>query len=617
MILPSAKTVSTSRDMTEEFQGYNHNLRIAENQFYDMKNLTTDAYPLLSPRPERGYLTTIPSPNGLYATDKLVWVSGTKLYYDNQFKFDVTDSEKTFVTMGAYLIVFPDKIAYNTYTDTVIQMEVEFEPTANVSYTLCKVDGINYENVYVGDTEPSTTTYTLWLDTSTTPNVLKQYDSNASEWVSVATTYVKLTSTGIGKSFNEYDAVTITGSQDTQFNTDMIIYAKGDDYIVVAALIDAAFTQDISLHPMLLSRTVPDMDFVCEHENRIWGCSSSKHEIYACKQGDPLNWKCYMGISSDSYAATIGSPGKFTGAIAHAGYILFFKENVMHRVYGTMPSNYQISSLSCRGVEEGSHKSMVVVNEILFYKGRNGVCAYDGSLPAEISSDFGLEDYALAVAGGLHNKYYVSMRDMDYMYHLFVYDTVKHMWMHEDNTQARWFTYCNGGLYYIDIDNNLMVVNNEKIYRKLFPLMPQDQYSFPNVHLFPNKINEGSLESYMSFTYPDDALFPQPELYIGTRVYLDWFAESGEIGISSPDNKYISKLQIRLFIEEQSSFKIEIMYDGSGVWEQVIELVAPVKKSYTIPIIIRRCDFIKIKFSGVGQCKLYSFAKVTEEGSEL
>ena len=80
-------------------------------------------------------------------------------------------------------------------------MEVEFEPTANVSYTLCKVDGINYENVYVGDTEPSTTTYTLWLDTSTTPNVLKQYDSNASEWVSVATTYVKLTSTGIRNNF--------------------------------------------------------------------------------------------------------------------------------------------------------------------------------------------------------------------------------------------------------------------------------------------------------------------------------------------------------------------------------------------------------------------------------
>ena len=167
--------------------------------------------------------------------------------------------------------------------------------------------------------------------------------------------------------------MTISGCLDDQFNTDMIVWARGDDFIVVAAVIDQAFSQD---EKITFERRIPDMDFVTQCNNRIWGCSSAKHEIYACKLGDPTNWFCYMGLASDSYAATIGSEGVFTGACTHGGYVLFFKDGMMHKVYGTQPSNFQVTEVFCRGVQGGSERSLVSINGYLYYKSRWGVCRY-------------------------------------------------------------------------------------------------------------------------------------------------------------------------------------------------------------------------------------------------
>ena len=104
---------------------------------------------------------------------------------------------------------------------------------------------------------------------------------------------------------------------------------------------------------------------------------------------------------------------------------LFFKENCLHKVYGQFPSNFQIQTTTCRGVQNGCENSLAIVNEVLFYMTRDGVCAFDGSLPQDISSVFGEMHYYNAVAGALGNKYYISMADAEtdpFSYHLFVYD---------------------------------------------------------------------------------------------------------------------------------------------------------------------------------------------------
>ena len=80
-----------------------------------------------------------------------------------------------------------------------------------------------------------------------------------------------------------------------------------------------------------MERRIPDMEFLTECDNRVWGCSSKENVIYSCKLGDPTNWYSYRGIAADSYAVTVGTDGAFTGAASCMGSVLFFKENVLHK----------------------------------------------------------------------------------------------------------------------------------------------------------------------------------------------------------------------------------------------------------------------------------------------
>ena len=45
---------------------------------------------------------------------------------------------------------------------------------------------------------------------------------------------------------------------------------------------------------LTVKRTVPDLLYVCENENRLWGCD--KTTIYASKLGDIFNWNVYDGM---------------------------------------------------------------------------------------------------------------------------------------------------------------------------------------------------------------------------------------------------------------------------------------------------------------------------------
>lgn len=67
--------IATNRGITDSFLGYNHNLRIGDGEFYDMKNMTSQFYPVLSTRPKRGlYLTGETRVNGLIAKNSLCYV---------------------------------------------------------------------------------------------------------------------------------------------------------------------------------------------------------------------------------------------------------------------------------------------------------------------------------------------------------------------------------------------------------------------------------------------------------------------------------------------------------------------------------------------------------------
>lgn len=578
MKYPKLREIPTTRERVDVFRGYNHNLRIAEGEFYDMTNMSSDDYPVLSPRRQRGVYATPGMPQGMISKKDLWYVDGGNLIViedGNKTTIDmgltVDATPKVLISMGAYIIIMPDKKYINTsnYEDKGM-IEASVTTSAATTIQISKLDGAAYDNVLVQSDEPtSAENGDMWIDTSSVPHTLKQYSAAADEWSAVATSYVKISSLGIGNLFAEGDGVKISGiTTATDLNTNTIIHSRGANYIVVTGIIDEVTSQET---PITVERKMPDMDFVIESGNRLWGCrygesnGATVNEIYSSKLGDFKNWECYAGISSDSWRATVGSDGAFTGAVSFLGSPIFFKENCMHKVYGDFPSTFRIQSTTCRGVQKGCERSIATVNETLFYKSRGAVCGYDGSLPQEISADLGDEAYSEAVGGGLSNKYYVSMKDSNGDYHLFVYDVSKGFWHREDDTQAIQFCEHRGDLFYID--------------------------------------------------HADD----QIKSVRGTGLRYDeqvrWEAVTGILGTDTPGKKYISKIEMRMSLAHGSRVLIFVEYDSCGEWELVSTLVGDNLSTFTIPIRPRRSDHLRLKMSGYGEAKVFSMFKTIEEGS--
>lgn len=584
MKYPQLQAQATTRQMVDAFRGYNHNLRISAGEFYDMKNMTSDFYPVLSPRGRRGVYAKPASPQGMIAKDEVCYVdAGAFVIGDERIEMGLSTAEqdcpKQLISMGAYVIILPDKKYINTMdTEDFGSIEASFTTQDNVTFSLCGASGEVYEGAEASASAPENPEdLSYWIDTSSVPHALKRYSAAGSTWVSVAATYIRIASPGIGAAFQQYDGVTISGivKQELQdLNGTMPLWDCGENYIVVVGILDAVTTQTLAEGSVTIQRKMPNMDYLTESENRLWGCrygtavnGETVNEIYACKLGDFKNWNCFMGLSTDSYAASCGTDGPFTGAVTHLGYPLFFKENCVHKVYGNYPGNFQIQTTACRGVQKGCHGSLAIVNETLFYKARSGICAYDGSLPTEAGYALGNEAYSGAVGCAHGNKYYVSMMDAGGVWHLFVYDTAKGMWHREDNLHALGFCSCRGELYCVDADDRNIVT-----------------------------------------------MLGSGEAYEGS---VSWMVETGELGISSPDMKYISRLTVRMSMEIGSEMNLYVQYDLSGEWVHVCNIRGTSLRSFSIPIRPRRCDHMKLRIEGVGGAKIYSITKTIEQGSEL
>lgn len=572
MRLPTLSGVATSREMVDTFRGYNHNLRIGDGEAWDMRNMTSDLYPVLSPRKPRGLHLEAPI-TGIIGKEKLCYTEGTDFVIgDERYDLGLDDREKTMVSMGAFVIILPDKKYINTAQP---EDRGDIENTVTVSgavkYQMCGIDGAAFENTTVSDTEPENPANgAYWIDTSGETHALKRWAAGTSQWVGIATTYVKIEAPGIGTGFREHDGVQISGitaASLTDLNGTMTIWSRSDDWVVVIGFLDKAVTQEEEA--VTVKRVMPIMDFVTESGNRLWGCrygENSKgefvNELYASRLGDFRNWESFMQVSTDSYMASVGTDGPFTGAVTHMGYPIFMKEDCFHKVYGSIPANFQIQTTACRGVQKGSHRSMAIVNEVLYYKSQTTVCAYDGSLPAEIGYCLGNVHYSNAVAGSHGNKYYISMMDLDGGWNLFVWDAAKKLWHREDDFRAKGFV-SHGGTLYGWEDGRVWDMLNA----------------------------------------PADA----------DRVRWVW--ESGEIGLNMPDMKYINRLIVRMSLEMGTEVRVFGRYDFNENWEPLFALRSAFLKSYDVPLRPKRCDYMQLRIVGEGPGKIYSITRNIQQGS--
>lgn len=526
----------------QQFGGYNHNRYAGDGEIWDMKNMSSDHYPLLAPREKRYAAYKIDSPNGFYAKDGIYWVAGTELHREGVLTKigDLEDSRKIFTSLGSRVVIWPDKVCYD-YSSVKPSLE---QLAADWSGSATFGDG-----TYAGEAAAANTIVAEGIDLNTI--------------------------------FRAGDAVLITASGGE----------ASDDVTIVEAIVREAENGELRFYEntfreliaaegetpnvVRIRRTVPDLDYICEHGNRLWGVKGDT--IYASALGNAFNWNVFDGLSTDSWQTKVGSAGDFTGIVSYRGYVIAFKEDRIYKVYGDEPGEFQLVDYVSLGVEKGSGGSLAIAGEILFYKSRAGIVAYTGSAPQNVAESFGNARYRNAVGCSDGVKYYVSMEDEDGAAQLFVYDTRYGVWHREDDTGAVAFGW------------------NDRLY------------------MLEEKITEDGRSGVIW-------ICGKPRVVEGWYVpeaTVTSFAEFGDFTNSEPDKKGLNQIQLRIDMDSGSSVRVLVQFDSCGQWEELKVLECDRKKSFVVPLIPRRCDHYRIRLEGTGFWVLHSMTRQNYYGSAM
>lgn len=505
--MPYLNPYPEERRAIYQFTGYDSRARISDGASREMRNLSHDAFPCITPRQPRRLVQAYTAPSALFHKgDKMIVVDGTDFLVDGVKKGAVIAGKKQMAAMQTKVLVWPDKVYYDTASDEFLAMDIT-QTSATATFT----------------------NNTLTLDKPV--------------------------------AFKKGDGVQITGCQQEQNNRFVVIEeVDGNKMTVLRDTFQHGEPGDEQPEEgweetgITLERKAPELEFVCQKDNRLWGVYGNA--VCCSKLGDPLNWNVFSQLSTDSWEAAVGTDGEWTGIAAYGSHIVAFKEHTIHKVYGQKPTNFQIQTVNLDGVQTGCEKSIVNLNETLFYLSRSGLMAYAGGIPDMISEPLGtgLSD---AAAGYLGDRLYLSA-NKEGKPNLFVYDTSLGVWMREDDTLAKEFSPYLGQLYWLSGDTVWAAT--------------------------------------------------------GGTEKVEWSVQLGTFEEVYGEKKIISRLYVLADLEPGADMLVEMQTDG-GAWKAVCHHRQPGHRR--IPIIPVRCMYFSVRLSGHGKVVIRSIIRRTREGSDL
>lgn len=298
---------------------------------------------------------------------------------------------------------------------------------------------------------------------------------------------------------------------------------------------------------LTISRTVPDMNYICEKDNRLFGVCSSDNTVVSSKLGQPLNFRYFSGTSLDSYSVEVGSDGEFTGIATYAGDVVLFKERYIHLLSGAKPSMFRLSGIETYGCQKGCSDSICTIGGRLFYKSMRGIYIFDGSYPVCVSRSLGDEKYFDAFAADDDRKYYISMKDSKGDRYIFVYDTESGFWHIENGKDAVSMCELSGDIY---------IAERAKLLK-----------------------------------------------FGGGTETVCWSAVFGPFDLSAENKKVVSSAALRFKLPQGSSLCVEASYD-SGSFEVMKEIFHSSDTVLFCEFPIKRCNEFALRLSGNGDIKV-------------
>lgn len=522
------KSPGEQRTAVRRFLGLDRRDGAALGSFSDMENLCGEGYPALKTRPKRGTVANLNGyAGGMIVKDALVYVDGTYLYVNgHKTNLTLTEGDKQLVSMGAYLIIWPDKCYINT------------ADLSDYGFLECQ----------------ATTVGSVVL----TPTAAEGDEEGTFSCTTISCA-------GIGREFAAGEGIYIEGGGAVLPEGTYTLLSCEEDSIVIGLTISAETTINT---PLFLRRYVPDMDYVCECGNRLWGCKygivggEAINAVYGSALGDFKNWNSFQGLASDSYAASRGSDGVFTGAAAYLGSVLFFKEHCIERLYISGNGAHQIVTLECDGVAQGSHRSLAMCEGVLYYHGLGGVYGFDGSLPRLVSAPLGTLRGGNGVGGALDGVYYLSLANQNGR-HLLTLDTQRGLWHRQDALPVRQFARKGSELYALT-DSAVIALHGAA----------------------------------------------------GAQEVADihWYAETPPIGVDTDGERYLSRLEVRLEVPSGALAHAAVSYDGGKTWRECGTVQGSGGlRAATLAVRAVRAPFLKLRLYGTGACTVHGLTAVYEK----
>lgn len=501
---------------------------------------------------------------------------------------------RSLVFLGGWVCIFPDGLYANT-----VRLRSGVGMRRNVDYgeiavktvisgrTLvlepCGADG-TLRNVTWSDTAPAGG---FWVDTSEESRTIRCWSQSEGLW-RAAQSYVRCSVPGIAAGLSDGDGVKMVSRMPPDaagaFEAEDLIRgsavlpavfhdpggsgrAEGtNDYVVLPGMVSGRVEIQMSGQSFLeLSRSLPRMDFVVSCQNRLWGCrcDGETNELYGSKLGDFRNWDVFEGLSTDSYRVSRGSGGPFTGAAVLGGCPLFFREDRLEKIYPSAGGDHGVVTVSLSGIAPGSSRSAVVIRDQLYYRARDGICRYSGTLPVRVSDALKGEFIGRTSAGALGDAYYATIEDRRGMPRIFVYHTDTGLWQREDEQNLAQCLQLAGKLYYTEFGGG-------------------------------------------------------PLYCIGGASDSDgvsWSVETGPLGPTLCTKRYLSHLRLEGRLEPGSELRVYLSYDG-GPWERAGSFRANRRRAELFPVCPLRCGEVRLRLEGTGGMELQAISWQLEPGSD-
>ena len=634
MYLPGVTRRQAMVEGVTTFGGLDRSMTAGDGWFQRDLNLSSDQYPALTVRAARGVYAK-PSgmgevSGGVVIEDKLCAVDGDSVWIgDEKVSLGLSEGKKLLLPFSYYLLIWPDRKYVNVldvadrgdmrdsqYLFGADGVQVQVVDDTGHGVRFCQVDAPDdTAGVRAGDlwlcqrheeglltveprlyraveTEENGLAVIVWQEVEAylyfsrlmNNQFYDLYDC-LTEGETVILGGFKASNAMIGRP-EKADIDTLNG---THIVTNVTLYDSPTVYTVgftVRGIInESSFQFGVSDGMVTVERAVPVFDCAVVCDGRVYGAyrgvshvsGEDVNEIYISAADDFKRYYRVEDTTADPLIMSVTEPGQFRGAALVGGVVTFFKDSKILTVGGSTPSSFYLNTYDGRGPSAGCEGSLCVLGGYVYYLSGGDVMAYYGGTVTRVSDKLGpLDGVRQAVAGGHGYKYYLATRmavGSANTQEMFVLDTRRGLW-HTEKAPAGGvvcFADCRSGLYMIDGRGRILTVGDHEI--------------------MGGKVS-------------------------GEERYIQWYCESGMIGLETPQKKYISKVEVRILLEAGATAALSVEYDSTGEWRQIWRAEAGATRTVMSRTVPHRCDHLRLRLEGRGRATLLGiFRTVETEGS--